>query len=143
MIEFSCNRSFHSSIGMSPFEACYGFKPLFPLAAKKRAKEMINLHAKVKESIEMNNSKVSIQKNQRRKEVIFKPDYWVWVHFRKERFPQVRKGKLSPRGDGPFLMIDLQSEYNVHNVFNVSNLSPCVFTCSFGIEDESFSRRGG
>ena len=31
LIEFAYNRSFHSSIGMSPFEACYGFNPLFPL----------------------------------------------------------------------------------------------------------------
>ena len=56
--------------------------------------------------------------------------------FWKERFLQVRKGKLSPREDGPFkvvkqinnnaYMIDLHSEYNVHNVFNVSDLSPCV-----------------
>ncbi|XP_060177917.1 uncharacterized protein LOC132607861 [Lycium barbarum] len=58
------------------------------------------------------------------------------VHFRKEIFPQLRKGKLSPRGDGPFKFlekinnnaykIDLPSDYNVHNVFNVSDLSPCV-----------------
>ncbi|XP_059315403.1 uncharacterized protein LOC132066014 [Lycium ferocissimum] len=48
----------------------------------------------------------------------------------------MRKGKLSPRGDGPFKVlekindnaykIDLPSEYNVHNVFNVSDLSSCV-----------------
>ena len=124
------------------------------LDAKQREKEMMNSHAKVKDAIEKNNSKVAIQKNRGRKEVIFNPDDWVWVHFRKETFlPQVRKEKLSPKGDGPFqvfkqindnaCVIDLPSEYNVHNVFNVSNLSPCVFTCSFGIEDESFSRRGG
>ncbi|XP_060185809.1 acyltransferase Pun1-like [Lycium barbarum] len=48
----------------------------------------------------------------------------------------MRKGKLSPRGDGPFKVlekindnaykIDLPSEYNVHNVFNVSDVSSCV-----------------
>jgi len=26
----------------------------------------------------------------------------VWLHLRKERFPHLRKFKLSPRGDGPF-----------------------------------------
>ena len=59
--------------------------------------------------------------------MIFNPDDWVRVNFRKERFPQVRKGKLSPRGDGPFLMIDLPSEYNVHNVFNVTDLVCCRY----------------
>ena len=61
---------------MSSFEACYGFKPLFPLTmislssdvvvrldAKQRAKEMTNIHVKVKEAIEKNNSKVVIRKN--------------------------------------------------------------------------------
>ena len=33
------------------------------LDAKRREKEMMNIHAKVKESIEKNNSKVSIQNN--------------------------------------------------------------------------------
>ena len=61
---------------MYPFEACYGFKPLFPLTmiplssdvvlildAKHRAKEMMNIHAKVKYSIETKNSKVAIRMN--------------------------------------------------------------------------------
>ncbi len=59
---------------------------------------------------------------------------WVWVHFRKERFPAQRRSKLLPRGDGPFQVLekvndnayklDLPGEYNVSATFNVSDLTP-------------------
>ncbi|XP_071928112.1 uncharacterized protein [Coffea arabica] len=52
----------------------------------------------------------------------------------KERFPKQRQCKLSPRGDGPFQVIerindnayrlDLLGEYNVSATFNVADLSP-------------------
>ena len=48
-------------------------------------------------------------------------------------FPEHKKSKLQPRGDGPFQVlekinnnaykIDLPSEYNVSTTFNVSDLS--------------------
>jgi len=61
----------------------------------------------------------------------------VWLHFRKDRFPQQRKSKLSPRGDGPFKVlqkindnaykIELPAEYsNVSATFNVKDLLPFV-----------------
>ena len=66
--------------------------------------------------------------------MIFKPSDWVWVHLRKERYPNQRKSKLMPRGDGPFKVLqrinnntyklELPSEYgNVSATFNVSDLS--------------------
>ncbi|XP_025822327.1 uncharacterized protein LOC112898161, partial [Panicum hallii] len=33
------------------------------------------------------------------------PGDLVWLHLRKDRFPQQRKSKLSPRGDGPFKVL--------------------------------------
>ena len=76
--------------------------------------------------------------------MVFQPGDWVLVHFRKERFPKQRKSKLSPRGDGPFQVlerindnaykIDLQGEYNVSGTFNVADLSP------FDVGDELDSR---
>ena len=52
---------------------------------------------------------------------------------RKERFPNHRKSKLMPRGDGPFQIlekindnaykVDLPGEYNVSATFNVSGLT--------------------
>ena len=51
---------------------------------------------------------------------------------RKERFPEQRKSKLQPRGDGPFQVlerindnaykVELPGEYNVSSTFNVSDL---------------------
>ena len=52
---------------------------------------------------------------------------------RKERFPEQRRSKLLPRGDGPFKVLkrindnayklDLPGEYNVSATFNVADLS--------------------
>ncbi|XP_021309129.1 uncharacterized protein LOC110432673 [Sorghum bicolor] len=65
------------------------------------------------------------------------PGDLVWLHLRKDRFPQQRKSKLSPRGDGPFKVlkkindnaykIELPPEYsNVSPTFNVKDLLPFV-----------------
>ncbi|XP_048552596.1 uncharacterized protein LOC125532671 [Triticum urartu] len=58
----------------------------------------------------------------------------VWVHLWKDRFPDQRKCKLQPHGDGPFKVlakindnaykIDLLMDYGVSPTFNVSDLSP-------------------
>ena len=66
--------------------------------------------------------------------MLFEPGDLVWIHLRKERFPEKRKSKLQPRGDGPFralkkindnaYKIELPGEYGVSATFNVANLSP-------------------
>ncbi len=57
----------------------------------------------------------------------------MWLHLRKERFPNQRKSKLLPIADGPLCVVarinnnaykvDLPSEYNVSTTFNVRDLS--------------------
>ncbi|KAL4311911.1 hypothetical protein GQ457_01G020430 [Hibiscus cannabinus] len=88
----------------------------------------------VKENLERRTQQYEKQANKGRKRVTFDVGDWVWVHFRKERFPAQRRSKLLPRGDGPFQVLekvndnayklDLPGDYNVSATFNVSDLSP-------------------
>jgi len=93
-----------------------------------------DLHTQVKENIAKRVKKHQEVGNKGRKEIVFKEGDWVWLHLRKERFPNQRKSKLLPRGDGPFQVIrridnnayelDLPPNYNISNSFNVCDLSP-------------------
>ena len=67
--------------------------------------------------------------------MIFNIGDLVWLHLRKDRFPNERKSKILPRDDGTFKVlarynnnaykIDLPSDkYNVSNIFNVKDLLP-------------------
>lgn len=102
------------------------------LDGKRKAELVKSLHEKVQEQIEKKSEHYVEQANKGWKIVTFEPGDWVWVHFRKERFPEQRKSKLLPRGDGPFKVVeknndnayklDLPGEYNVSATFNVSDL---------------------
>ena len=145
--EFAYNRVVHSSTAHTPFEIVYGINPLSPLdlvplpindrsslEGAKKAELMKKIHARIKQNIEQRNEQRARKANTGRKQVIFQPGEWVWVHMRKERFPTQRKSKLQPRGDGPFRVVErindnayklaLPGEYNVSATFNVSDLSP-------------------
>jgi len=72
--------------------------------------------------------------NKGKREMILEEGDWVWLHLREDRFPNKKKCKFSPRGDGPFQVlkrinnnayqIDLPEEYEVHTTFNVMDLTP-------------------
>jgi hypothetical protein len=78
------------------------------------------------------------------------PGDWVWERMRKERFPNQRKSKLQPRGDGPFQVlerindnankIDLPGEYGVSATFNVVDLT--LFDTDFDSRSNPFEERG-
>ncbi|KZV46974.1 hypothetical protein F511_15771 [Dorcoceras hygrometricum] len=103
------------------------------LDGKKMAEYVITLHEKVRANIEKKIQQYTRQANKGKKKVTFEPGDWVWLHLRKERFPQKRCSTLLPRGDGPFQVLemindnayklDLPGEYNVSSTFNVSDLS--------------------
>jgi len=66
----------------------------------------------------------------------------VWLHLRKERFPHLRKSKLSPCGDSHFQILkkinanvyqlDLPFEYGVYSTFNIYDLIPFVGSMDHG-----------
>lgn len=124
----------------------YGFNPLTPtdlmplphneqlnLSGRDRAMRVKELHKDIKEHLEKATETYAKYANRGRKELILQPGDWVWVHMRKERFPARRRTKLSPRGDGPFKVLDrinnnayrleLPDDYGINPTFNVADLS--------------------
>ncbi|XP_057990739.1 uncharacterized protein LOC110655165 [Hevea brasiliensis] len=72
--------------GFSPFQLIYGYNPLTPLDLLPLPMDHIDsLDGKKKTEL---------------------PGDLVWVHFRKERFPNQQKSKLHPRYDGPFKVLE-------------------------------------
>jgi len=69
----------------------------------------------------------------------------VWLHLRKDRFPELRKSKLIRRATGPYKILEnindnaykleLHSEFGISPTFNISYMNPYL-----GEEDELESR---
>ncbi|KAD7479708.1 hypothetical protein E3N88_02844 [Mikania micrantha] len=145
--EFAYNRSSHKSTGKTPFFIVYGRNPFAPLDLAPpsdmshlstdgdvRAVQIQDLHQQVRAQIAKHNLQYQEAANKHRRSVIFQPGDLVWIHLRRERFPHSRFGKLQPRADGPFRVlesindnayrIDLPGHYKVSATFNVADLSP-------------------
>uniref|UniRef100_A0A0D3CGC0 Integrase catalytic domain-containing protein n=1 Tax=Brassica oleracea var. oleracea TaxID=109376 RepID=A0A0D3CGC0_BRAOL len=146
-VEFAYNHSLHSSSKFSPFKVVYSFNPLSPLDllplplservstdGKRKADTIKKLHETVCANIEAKTEVYTRKANRKKKKVIFEEGDHVWVHLRKERFPEERKSKLMPKVDGPFQIrkkihdnayqLDLQGKYDISSSFNISDLSP-------------------
>ncbi|XP_021638700.2 uncharacterized protein LOC110634102 [Hevea brasiliensis] len=101
---------------------------------EKKAKMVKSMHEQIRKLVEAKNEQYSKIVNNKRKQVRFELGDLVWLHLRKERFPNQRKSKLLPGADGPFHVVarindnvhkvDLLGEYNVSSTFNVRDLSP-------------------
>jgi hypothetical protein len=91
------------------------------------------------------NEKYRVAGSEGRKELKLDLGDLVWLHLRKERFPEMRKSKLMPRATGPYKIIEkindnaykleLPLEFGVSPTFNIADLTPY-----FGEEDEFESR---
>ncbi|KAK1601948.1 hypothetical protein QYE76_027053 [Lolium multiflorum] len=116
--EFAYNRAKHSTTMRSPFMVVYGFEPptaidLLPLPLHeqvnmdidKRAQYMKKLHEDTRATIEQQVLRQATRLNLKKKARIFNEGDLVWIHLRKDRFPQERNSKLKPRGDGPFKVL--------------------------------------
>ncbi|XP_057990624.1 uncharacterized protein LOC131173000 [Hevea brasiliensis] len=145
----------YSTNGYSPFELVYGFNPLTPLDllplpidhvasldGEKKAEMVKKMHEQARLHLEKKNEQYASHANKGRKPMIFEPGDLVWIHLRKERFPNQRKSKLHPRSDGRFQVLErinnnaykteLPSDYGVSNTFNVTDLTPFL-----GVEKNS------
>jgi hypothetical protein len=102
-----------------------------------RSELIKRLHEDTRRNIEKKSTQYTKQANKGKKKVLFQPGDLVWLHLHKDHFPQQRKSKLSPRGDGPFKVLakindnayklELPPEYsNVSATFNVKDLLPFV-----------------
>jgi hypothetical protein len=152
-VEFAYNRAVHSTTKFCPFGIVYGFKPTAPIDllplpmqervnfdASKRAEFIKKLHDRARANIEKMTKLYEKRANKGCKKMLFEEGDLVWVHLRKDRFPDQRKSKLQPRVDGPFkvlrkindnaYVVDLPSAYGVSSSFNVADLSPF-----FGLEE--------
>jgi len=103
-----------------------------------------DLYEKVKGQIQAQMEKIAHSKNKGKRVRSFNEGDLVWLHLRKEIFPQLLKSKLSLHGNSAFQVIkkinnnayqlDLSLEYGVHPTFNVTNLVP--FTSTINDEDD-------
>ena len=91
------------------------------------------MHEDTRHTIERQVQRLATKININKQPMIFNIGDLVWLHLRKDRFPNECKSKLLPRADGPFKVlahynnnaykINLPSDkYNVSNTFNVKDL---------------------
>jgi hypothetical protein len=148
----------HSTTKLSPFQVVYGFNPrapidLLPLPpsettyfdASQWSEFILKMHETTKLNIEKMNEKYQIAGSKGQKEVKLEPGDLVWLHLRKEWFPDLRKSKLMSCADGPFKILEkindnaykpeLPPEFGLSPTFNISDLRPYL-----GEEDEVSSR---
>ena len=168
--EFAYNRALHRATKRTLFEIVYGYNPytaldMLPLPLREqvnmdfdtRAAYMKKLHEETRETLTKHNEAHATKMNKNKRAMIFEEGDLVWLHLRKDRFPDARKSKLHPRGDGPFKVlkrindnaykIDISnSKHLVHDTFNVADLSPYYGASSDEEEQESrttLSQGGG
>jgi hypothetical protein len=172
-IEFAYNRSVHSTTKISLFQVVYDFNPrapidLLPLPssettcfdASQQSEFIFKMHKITKLNTKKMNEKYRIAGSKGQKEVKLESGDLVWLHLRKERFPDLRKCKLMFHADGPFKILEkinnnaykleLPPEFGVSSTFNISDLRPYLreedevssttTTNQEGKDDEDFTR---
>nr|XP_027097493.1 uncharacterized protein LOC113717045 [Coffea arabica] len=122
------------------------------LNGKKKTQVVRQLHEKARANIEKCTEQFVKHANKGRRQLLFEPGDWVWLHMRKERFLEKRRSKLMSRGDGPFQILakvndnayqlDLPGEYDVSSTFNVADLLPFDVSNDFDLRTNPSQEEG-
>ena len=140
LIEFAYNNSYHSGIGMSPFEALYGKSCRTPLCWSEVGERVLvglEIVDETTQNIQVIKANLKAAQDQQKSLVdkhatdrVYKVGDWVFLKLSPwkgvVRFG--KKGKLSPRYIGPYIgevayRLELPPELSkVHDVFHVSML---------------------
>ncbi|KAJ9564382.1 hypothetical protein OSB04_000348 [Centaurea solstitialis] len=149
LIEFAYNNSYHSSIQAAPFEVLYGRKCRTPLCWNEVGEkqlagpEIVQLTSdkigQIRERLKTAQDRQKSYADKRRKPIEFRTGDSVMLKVSpwKGIIRFGKRGKLSPRYIGPFVITDrvgevayrleLPSELSgIHNTFHVSNLRKCL-----------------
>jgi len=145
MAEWWYNTNHHSSTGLTPFEAVYGYPPpsllsYVPgtsanLAVDSQLRDRSTVLSILKEHLREAQHQMKTQADKHRTEREFQPGDWVFLRlqpYRQKTIALRRNLKLSPRFFGPFKVLrrlgsvayelDLPSDARIHPVFHVSCL---------------------
>ncbi|KAM1370587.1 hypothetical protein ACFX2F_041029 [Malus domestica] len=145
LMEFAYNNSFHSSIGMSPFEALYGRACRMPLCwseVRERVLEGPEIVDETTQNVQVIKSNMKAAQDRQKSladrhttDRVYNVGDWVFLKLSPWRgvVRFGKRGKLSPRYIGPYVIIERVGEVayrlelppelsKVHNVFHVSML---------------------
>ena len=102
--------------------------------ASARVNHLKKVHEDTRHTIERQVQRLANKLNINKQPMIFNIGDLVWLHIRKDRFPNERKSKILPRADGSFKVIAcynnsykidlLRDKYNMSDIFNVKDLAP-------------------
>jgi len=149
LIEFAYNNSYHSSIGMAPYEALYGRPCRSPVCWSDVGErqlvgpEIVQMYAEkvdvIRQRLATAQSRQKSYADRRRRELRFEVGDHVFLKISPSRGVMRfgKKGKLSPRYVGPFEILERIGEVayrialppqfsGLHNVFHVSMLRKYV-----------------
>ena len=73
--------------------------------ASARARYIKKMHEDTRNIIERHIHPLATKLNVNKQPMIFNIGDLVWLHLRKDHFPNERKSKLLPRADGPFKVL--------------------------------------
>jgi len=165
LVEFTYNNSFHTSIGMAPYEALYGRRCRTPLCWYQDGESVVvgpellrQTTEKVKliqERMKASQSRQKSYADQRRRPLEFEPGDHVFLRITPTTGAGrvIRQKKLSPRFVGPYQILRRVGPVayeialppplaNLHPVFHVSQLRKYVPDPSHVLEMEDMQIRG-